>query len=64
MEVKPTADMALKHKGVIIGVKSAHYAGPEWDPFTRAVEVGKIANIPVMVDFGSNAAGAPARTTC
>jgi dihydroorotase len=46
--------MALKHKGVIIGVKSAHYAGPEWDPFARAVEVGKIANIPIMVDFGSN----------
>jgi dihydroorotase len=54
MEVKPTADMALKHKDLIIGVKSAHYAGPEWDPFTRAVEVGKIASIPVMVDFGSN----------
>ena len=54
MEVKPTAAMALKHKGVIIGVKSAHYSGPEWDPFTRAVEVGRIADIPVMVDFGSN----------
>ena len=54
MEVKPTAEMALKYKGIIVGVKSAHYAGPEWDPFTRAVEVGKIANIPVMVDFGSN----------
>jgi dihydroorotase len=54
MQVKPTADMALKHKGLIVGVKSAHYSGPEWDPFTRAVEVGKIADIPVMVDFGSN----------
>ena len=54
MQVKPTADMALKHKGLIIGVKSAHYSGPEWDPFTRAVEVGTIANIPIMVDFGSN----------
>jgi len=54
MEVKPTSEMALRYKGIIVGVKSAHYAGPEWDPFTRAVEVGKIANIPVMVDFGSN----------
>ena len=53
MQVKPTADMALKHKGLIVGVKSAHYSGPEWDPFTRSVEVGKIADIPVMVDFGS-----------
>ena len=52
-EVKPTADMALKHKGLIIGVKTAHYAGPEWEPYARAVEVGKIADIPVMVDFGS-----------
>jgi dihydroorotase len=53
MEVKPTADMALKHKGLIVGIKSAHYNGPEWDPYIRSVEVGKIADIPVMVDFGS-----------
>ncbi len=54
MEVKPTADMALKYKGLIVGVKSAHYSGPEWAPFERAVEVGSIANVPVMIDFGSN----------
>jgi dihydroorotase len=53
MEVKPTADMARKYKGLIVGVKSAHYSGPEWAPFERAVEVGTIENIPVMVDFGS-----------
>jgi dihydroorotase len=53
MEVKPTVDMALKHKGVIVGIKSAHYSGPEWDPFIRAVEAGRLADIPVMVDFGS-----------
>jgi dihydroorotase len=54
MEVKPTADVALKYKGLIVGIKSAHFAGPEWAPYERAEEVGKIANIPVMVDFGSN----------
>ncbi len=53
MEVRPTLDMAQTHKGLIVGVKSAHYSGPEWDPYIRAVEVGKRANIPVMVDFGS-----------
>ena len=53
MEVKPTADMALKYKGVIVGIKSAHYNGPEWDPYSRAVEAGTIAGVPVMVDFGS-----------
>jgi dihydroorotase len=54
MEAKPTADMALRNKGLIIGVKTAHYAGPEWTPVERAVEAGTAANIPVMVDFGIN----------
>jgi len=54
MEVKPTAEMALRYKGLIVGIKTAHYAGPEWAPFERAVEAGKIADLPVMVDFGSN----------
>lgn len=53
MEVEPTTAMALKYKGLIVGVKTSHYSGPEWDPFTRAVEVGKRANIPVTVDFGN-----------
>ena len=54
MEVKPTADMALKYKGVIVGIKSAHFNGPEWTPYEKAEEVGRIARIPVMVDFGGN----------
>jgi dihydroorotase len=60
MEVKPTADVAMKYKGVIIGIKSAHFAGPEWSPYERAVEVGNLAKIPVMIDFGPNVqAGRP-----
>ena len=54
MEVQPTADMALKHKGVVVGIKSAHFNGPEWTPYERAEEVGRRADIPVMVDFGGN----------
>jgi dihydroorotase len=54
MEAKPTAEMARKYPGLIVGVKTAHYAGPEWAPVERAVEAGTIANIPVMVDFGAN----------
>ena len=54
MQAKPTAEMALKYKDVIIGVKTAHFAGPEWTPVEQAVQAGTIANIPVMVDFGSN----------
>jgi dihydroorotase len=54
MEVKPAAEMAAKHKGLIVGIKTAYYAGPEWTPVEHAVEAGTLANIPVMVDFGAN----------
>jgi dihydroorotase len=54
MQAKPTADMARRYRGVVIGVKTAHYAGPEWTPVERAVEAGTLADIPVMVDFGTN----------
>ena len=54
MDPKPAAEMALRHKGLIIGIKTAHYTGPEWTPVEDAVEAGTLANIPVMVDFGTN----------
>ncbi|MEW5975436.1 MAG: amidohydrolase/deacetylase family metallohydrolase [Acidobacteriota bacterium] len=54
MQAKPTAEMVVRHKGLIVGIKTAHYAGPEWDPVEQAVQAGEIAHVPVMVDFGSN----------
>ncbi len=54
MEPQPAAEMAQRHPGLIIGIKTAHYAGPEWTPVEHAVEAGTIAHIPVMVDFGEN----------
>ena len=54
MEARPTADAALRHTDVVVGIKTAHYAGPEWTPVERAVEAGTLAKIPVMVDFGAN----------
>ena len=54
MEVAPAAEMALRHKGLIVGIKTAHYAGPEWTPVEHAVEAGTLAKIPVMVDFGND----------
>lgn len=53
MDAKPTAEMALKHKDLIVGIKTAHFAGPEWKPYEQAVQAGTTANIPVMVDFGT-----------
>ena len=54
MAAQPAADMARRHPGVIVGIKTAHYKGPEWTPVERAVEAGTLANIPVMVDFGTD----------
>ena len=54
MAAAPAAEMALRHKGLIVGFKTAHYTGPEWTPVEHAVEAGTIAKIPVMVDFGSD----------
>ena len=56
-------DGAAVIPGVIVGIKTAHYAGPEWTPVERAVEAGTIANIPVMVDFGIEQARASARAS-
>lgn len=52
MDAKTTAEHALRNKDIVVGIKTAHYAGPEWLPVERAVEAGTLANMPVMVDFG------------
>lgn len=46
------ARLAAKHKDVIVGIKSAHYQKPDWQSVDQAVEAGKKAGLPVMVDFG------------
>jgi dihydroorotase len=53
MDAKATAEEAKKFKAVVVGIKTAHYDGPEWTPVERAVEAGTLAGIPVMVDFGT-----------
>jgi dihydroorotase len=51
MDSKMTAMVASQNKE-IVGIKVAHFNGAEWDPVDRAVAAGKIANVPIMVDFG------------
>ena len=52
MDPAATSEMAIKHKGLIVGIKTAHYPGPDFAAVDRAVEAGTRAKIPVMVDFG------------
>ncbi len=54
MDPKMAALVARQYKDLIVGFKVAHFSGPEWMPVDRAVEAGKLADLPVMVDFGGN----------
>jgi dihydroorotase len=52
MDPRLAAMRVSEHRGLIVGIKTAHYSGPEWDPVDRAVEAGRLVSVPVMVDFG------------
>lgn len=54
MDAKLTAMVANKYKEHIVGIKLAHYSGPEWIPTERAVEAGRLSGTPLMVDFGGH----------
>lgn len=46
------ANMAKANKDVIVGFKLAHFQGHDWTPTERVVEAGRLADIPVIIDFG------------
>ena len=54
MDPKMAAYVAMHYKDYIVGFKVAHFIGPEWIAVDRAVEAGKQASMPVMVDFGGS----------
>jgi dihydroorotase len=53
MDPVRTAACALEFPDTIVGIKTAHYDGPEWVAVERAVAAGTRARLPVMVDFGT-----------
>ncbi len=53
MDPKATAKRAKEYPDTIVGIKSAHFHGPEWTSVDRAVEAGKLTDLPVMIDFGT-----------
>lgn len=52
MDPKLAAMIVYQYPEYIVGIKVAHFKGPDWTPVRRAVEAGQWAGIPVMVDFG------------
>jgi dihydroorotase len=51
MDPERTAAEAARYPDLIVGIKIAHYAGPDWVAVDRAVAAGRRAKLPVMVDF-------------
>jgi dihydroorotase len=54
MAPEPVAKMARQYAGTVVGVKTAHYPHKDWTAVENAVKAASEANIPVIVDFGTN----------
>ncbi|GAB3736596.1 amidohydrolase/deacetylase family metallohydrolase [Spirosoma lituiforme] len=54
MDPKMAARVALENKNDVVGFKVAHFQGPSWAPVDHAVAAGKLADMPVIIDFGGN----------
>jgi dihydroorotase len=52
MDAEGAARIAKENADLIVGFKSAHYAGPGWAAVDGAVKAGNETGLPVMVDFG------------
>jgi dihydroorotase len=52
MDAQAAAKTAKDNPDIIVGFKSAHYAGPGWESVGGAVKAGELTGLPVMVDFG------------
>jgi dihydroorotase len=50
MQPEKTAEMIKANRDVIVGIKTAHFTGRGWTAIDRAVEAGRLADVPVMVD--------------
>jgi len=53
MDPLAASKMVTANRDLIVGIKTAHYDGPEWIAVERAIEAGRLANVPIMVDFGT-----------
>jgi dihydroorotase len=53
MDPEAMVRMAKAHPDVIVGFKTAHFAGPGWEAMDALMAAGKAMNLPVMVDFGN-----------
>jgi dihydroorotase len=50
MDSRMTSLVIQQYPDIIVGVKIGHYHGSEWTPFDRALEAGRITNLPLIVE--------------
>lgn len=59
LDAEAAAEAALAHRDVVVGIKTAHFwtklpfdaAHPPWESVEKAVQAGRLCEMPVMVDF-------------
>jgi dihydroorotase len=59
LDPEAAAEAALAHRDVVVGIKTAHYwtslpfdaEHPPWESVEKAVQAGRLCDMPVMVDF-------------
>ena len=52
LDAEAAARTAKANPDLIVGFKSAHFAGPGWESIAAATKAGGMTGLPVMVDFG------------
>ncbi len=62
MAPEKTAAVAMKYKQHVVGIKLAHFLGPDWEPTEHTVAAGRLAGLPVMIDFGRSEPKLPLET--
>ncbi len=50
MDARMTSLVIGQYPELIVGVKIGHYHGSDWAPFDRALEAGKMANVPIIIE--------------
>src|SRR6267378_1098442 len=49
MDPRAAAEKVRQYPGLIVGIKTAHFGLPGWAAVERAIEAGRLANVPVML---------------
>jgi dihydroorotase len=52
LDPRLTAKAAKDNEDIVVGIKTAHYYGPDWTSVDRCLEAADLAETRVMIDFG------------